>query len=132
MGGTALDFAHASMEDWKTQVSEALSSLRKTNERVYIAAHSMGTLFALQEAAKAPFEALFLLNVPLVPRVSAELIKMCAKVYSGRVKPDDEWGRAAQSAYSIAPDKNPLHYLGWLPRYAELFAEMARTRRLLD
>ena len=47
-GGSVRDLAAASMAEWKQQVHEALSHLRADHAHVYIAAHSMGTLFAIR------------------------------------------------------------------------------------
>ena len=58
------DFSHASMAQWKQQVDEALRMLSESHDKVVIAAHSMGTLFALQQAREREVAALFLINVP--------------------------------------------------------------------
>ena len=47
------DFSHASMAQWKQQVDEALRTLSESHDKVVIAAHSMGTLFALHIRAAA-------------------------------------------------------------------------------
>lgn len=127
--GTAKDFSKASMTQWKQQVHAALEELRATHERIFIVAHSMGTLFALQEAVPIPVDALFLLNVPLKIRVTPQLIKMCWKVFWGKIGGDDPRALAARDAYSIAPDKNVFHYVGWIPRYLELFSEIRKTAK---
>ena len=64
-GGGARDFSAASMAVWREQTRQAFAELRARHETVVIAAHSMGTLFAVQEAVRSPVEGLFLLNVPL-------------------------------------------------------------------
>ena len=64
-GGGARDFSAASMAVWREQARQAFAELRAQHETVVIAAHSMGTLFAVQEAVRSPVEGLFLLNVPL-------------------------------------------------------------------
>lgn len=64
-GGGARDFSAASMAVWREQTRQAFAELRAQHETVVIAAHSMGTLFAVQEAVRSPVEGLFLLNVPL-------------------------------------------------------------------
>lgn len=129
-GGSARDFARASMARWKAQVHEAVAGLRQSHGRVVVAAHSMGTLFAISEAASGGADAVFLLNPPLSLRLSARLFATPLKVATGRIRPDDVWTQAALRAYGIEEDRNPLHYLGWIARYAELFAEIRRVRRL--
>ena len=49
------------MIEWKQQVKNALEELSETNNKIIIVAHSMGTLFAIQEAIEKPVEELFLL-----------------------------------------------------------------------
>lgn len=51
------------MTEWKQQVKNALEELSETNNKIIIAAHSMGTLFAIQEAIEKPVDELFLLNL---------------------------------------------------------------------
>lgn len=128
-GGRVQDLSAASMAEWKAQVHCALQSLRASHRQVLIAAHSMGTLFAIQEAAECPVAALFLLNTPLRVRITPRLLITVWRVFRGSVRPDDAWTLAAQRAYGMERDGNLLHYLGWLPRYRELFAEIRRTRR---
>ncbi len=130
-GGTAEDLSRASMNGWKAQVHEALEELRKEHSRIFILAHSMGTLFAIQEAVQQPVEALFLLNVPLKVHVTGSLIETVWKVYRGKIRQDDEWALAARDSCSIRIDPNPLKYIGWIPRYLELFAEIRRTGKMI-
>ena len=132
-GGTVQDFSRASMAEWRAQVAEALDELQRDNEQIYIAAHSMGTLFAIQEALQRPaVVALFLLAVPLKLRLRPAMVGNALKVYFNRISPDDLPALAALRCYGIAPDKNPLHYLGWLPRYLELLAEIRKCRPLIE
>ncbi len=129
-GGSVRDFGRASMARWKAQVHEAVAELRESHGRVVVAAHSMGTLFAIGEAVRGGADAVFLLAPPLSLRLSARLFATPLKVATGRIRPDDVWAQAAVRAYGITGGGNPLHYLGWAARYAELFAEIRRVRRL--
>lgn len=129
-GGSVQDFSAASMTGWKQQVHAALQALSASHENIVIAAHSMGTLFAMQEAEKEQIAALFLLNTPLKIRPTPQLVKMMWKVFWGDIRPDNEWELAAQRACSISLDKYLWRYLGWVPRYLELFAEAEKTRPL--
>lgn len=127
-GGSVRDFSAASMDEWKQQVENALCALLKSHEKVVIAAHSMGTLLAIQQALKKPVAALFLINVPFKVRIRPELFRISWKVFWGDIRPDDKWTLAAQRAYGIERDPHVLRYLGWIPRYLELFSEIKRTR----
>ena len=134
-GESERDFAKASMKEWKAQVRGAVDELAQKTDKLIIAAHSMGTLFALREAIDgehAPKIAeLFLLNVPLKVRITRGLFKLMRTVLRGKIKPGDEWAQAAISAYGIERDTNIFKYIGWLPRYIELFKEIRRTRKIL-
>ena len=131
-GGTVRDFSQASMAAWRAQVADALDELEKEHREIYIAAHSMGTLFAISEALRRPaVVGLFLLAVPLKLRLRPAMVGNALKVYFDRISPTDLPALAARRCYGIAPDKNPLHYLGWLPRYLELFREIRRCQPLI-
>ena len=130
-GGSVKDFSQASMTEWKQQVKNALEELSETNNKIIIVAHSMGTLFAIQEAIEKPADELFLLNVPLKVRVTFRLFRTSWRVFTGNIKPDDKWSLAAQKAYSIERDNHILRYFGWIPRYLELFSEIRKTRKII-
>lgn len=130
-GGSVKDFSQASMAEWKQQVKNALEKLLDTNSKVIIVAHSMGTLFAIQEAIEKPVDELFLLNVPLKVRVTFRLFRTSWRVFTGNMKPDDKWSIAAQNAYGIERDPHILRYFGWIPRYLELFSEIRKTRKMI-
>ena len=68
------------MIEWKQQVKNALEELSETNNKIIIVAHSMGTLFAIQEAIEKPVDELFLLNVPLKVRVTLRLFIAILKI----------------------------------------------------
>ena len=124
-GGGARDFSAASMAVWREQTRQAFAELRAQHETVVIAAHSMGTLFAVQEAVRSPVEGLFLLNVPLHVHVRPRALRNAWLNYGGT--PRDPWGQAAVAAYGVERDRNVLHYAGWPPRFFELFGEIRRT-----
>ena len=130
--GSVRDFSAASMAEWKEQVHGVLKKLMETNERVIIAAHSMGTLFAIREAVENPVTELFLMNVPLKIRVRSRVFKTSWRIFHGDIKPDDEWTLAAKMAYGTERDTHIFRYLGWVPRYLELFSEIRKTRKILS
>lgn len=130
-GGSVRDLSRASMSEWKRQVSEALDELSESCDSIIIIAHSMGTLFAIQEALRRPIAELILINVPLKLHITLRLLMTMQKVYTGKIKPEDEWYLAAQKACSIRIEKNVLKYLTWIPRYLELFSEIRKTRKML-
>ena len=46
------DFASTSMKKWEKQVENAVEELALKHERIIIVGHSMGTLFAIEQAIK--------------------------------------------------------------------------------
>lgn len=130
--GTVKDFSAASMAQWKSQVHRALKKLSAEHNKIIISAHSMGTLFAIQETVKAPVTALFLMNVPLKIQLKPILLRIVWSIYTDNIDPNDKPTLAAKESYGIDSDLNILHYIGWIPRYLELFHEISKTRRLVN
>lgn len=131
-GGTVRDFSRASMAAWETQVLLAVQELAAEHTHIFLAAHSMGTLFAIEQALREPkIEGLFLLAVPLRLRIRRQLAVNSVKVFFDRIAPEDAVARAARDCYGIGREANVLHYLGWIPRYLELFHKIRETRGLL-
>lgn len=131
-GGSARDFGRASMKQWREEVHEALLKLRKTHDKVFVAAHSMGTLFAVAEAVGGYADSLFLMNPPLKIRPTVRLFTTSLKVFFNKIDADDVRTQDAVKAYGIDRDTNLLHYAGWIPRYFELFAEIRSVRPLVS
>lgn len=127
------EFSHTSMKIWKNQVETAVNELLKTHEHLIITAHSMGTLFALQQAYEKPekIKSLFLLAVPLKLGIKFKMFFNSMKLYFNKIKPDDVEGLAYKAACGIKQDKKFWLYLGWIPRFLELFKEIKFTRTLL-
>lgn len=131
-GGSVRDFSHTSMQKWEAQVRDAVDELTLSHTAVYIVAHSMGTLFAIDRAIEnEKVKGLFLLAVPLKIAPKPRMVSNLRKVYFDKIKPDDEVALAAKRCYGIAQDKNTFHYFGWLPRYLELFAKAKETKKRL-
>ena len=132
-GGSVRDFSRTSMQKWERQVRDAVNELSLMHSEIYIVAHSMGTLFAIDRAIEnEAVKGLFLLAVPLKIAPKVRMISNLCKVYFDKIKPDDVVALAAKRCYGIAQDKNPFHYVGWLPRYLELFAKAKETRRKMQ
>lgn len=126
------DFSQASMKSWEMQVSSAVEELSAHHDEIYIVAHSMGTLLAIDESIKnKKITKLFLLAVPLRLSLKFKMISGSLKVYFDRVRPDDHEGLAAKRCCGINHSKNPLKYIGWIPRFFDLFAKMRKTRHII-
>lgn len=132
-GSGVKEFSRASMNSWKNQVNDATEQLLKTHKQIIIMAHSMGTLFALQQAVKraTAIKGLFLLATPLKVGLKFKMFSNSAKLYFNKIKPDDIEALAYKAACGINQDKRFWLYLGWVPRFFELFKEIKNTRPIL-
>lgn len=132
-GGDVRAFSRSSMTAWEVQIRDAVDMLLEKHRRLYIVAHSMGALLAIENALRCQdrITGMLLLAVPLriAPKMSA--LVHAAKAGMGCVKPGDVWAMAAQRAYGMQADRHIFRYLGWIPRYLELFAFSREMRKVL-
>lgn len=128
-GGSVEDFADAGMKKWKNQVHRLILDLSTRYEAIYFAAHSMGTLFAVDEAIKNDkIRKLFLLNMPMKVGLKPRAVTNSLKIIFCRIAPDDEDVLGMMSACSIKTDRKIWKYIRWVPNYLALFAEIRKTR----
>ena len=122
------DFAKASMKEWKKQTAKLSEKLCREYDNVIIAAHSMGTFFAMEEAVKHPdkIKHIFLLQSPLKIAVKPMAFVNTFKVFFNIM--DDEASRAYKNSHSIKLNMRLWEYIGWIPRYLELFKESKDSR----
>ena len=131
-GAAARDFGRASMKQWEAQVEQAVAALAEGHENIYIVAHSMGGLLAIEAAVKhEKVRKLFLMAVPLRIRLKVAMVRNSWKVFCGSTGADDQAAQAAQACCGVGQTRNPLHYLGWIPRFLELFGKIRAVRALL-
>lgn len=124
------DFSKTSMKKWEEQVASVVEQLALTHENIYIVAHSLGTLLAIDQAVmNNKVCRLFLLATPLKLLLKPKMFVNSFKVYLDRVSPEDQEAVAAKNCYGIEKDQNPFHYIGWIPRFLELFAKIRQTRK---
>lgn len=122
------DFSRSSMEKWERQVESVLGDLSHTHKKIYVVAHSLGALLAIEQAIKSDkISKMFLLAVPLKLSIKPKMPINSLKVYFDKIRPDDLKALAAKNCYGIEKDKNIFNYIGWLPRLFELFAKMRKT-----
>ena len=89
----------------------------------------MGTLLTIDAVPRYPqVQAMILLNVPLHPRVLPALIPRLLKLTFGKVNPDNIWEVSLARAAGVTVTKHLWQYLGFIPRYLELFRLCAQTR----
>lgn len=133
-GGDAKAFSQTSMKQWKAQVDAKVADLLQTHRSLLLVAHSMGTLFAISASIQHAdrVKGIFLIDVPLSIRLRPALAVNCWKVFWNRIKPDDFRALAAQQAYGIEMDYKIWRYLGWIPRYLELFCEIHKVKQMVS
>ena len=132
-GGDVRAFSRTRLAIWRKQCEDAAAELLKTHKHIYIAAHSMGALFALHIANLCPnrVAGLFLLAVPLRIAPDVRIVPGMLRIATGRIPAHDTWSLNTRKAYSLDADPHLWRYIGWIPRYLELFAEMRRTAKLV-
>lgn len=132
-GAGVREFGAASMKKWKQQVSDRVDQLLTRHRRIFIVAHSMGTLFAIREAIRYPDQVagLFLLNVPMRIHLPFGTIAAAVKNVFGQVKPEDHVAVAMQQSCSVQLTPYLWQYVPWILRYAELLREIGRVRAVL-
>ncbi len=126
------DFSRTSMKKWEAQVASVVETLSLTHKKIYIVAHSMGTLLAIEQAINNKRVCnLFLLAVPLRLSLKPKMLINSLKIYFDKIRSDDYEACAAKKCYGIRKDRNPFHYIGWIPRFIELFAKIRQTRKTI-
>jgi len=126
------DFSKTSMKKWETQVQAAVDELAMTHQDIYIVGHSMGTLLAVEQACKSDkICGLFLLAVPLRVAVKPRAVGAALRVCFNKVREDDTLAMATKDGCGVQLDRNLFHYIGWIPRYLELFRKIRQTRKAL-
>lgn len=128
-GGSVKDFSRTSMASWRKAVAEQVDRLAATHQRILLAGHSMGTLFCMNEALRRSDKVvgLFLLAPPLYPMLTPSATCQSLQVAFG-IKGRRPSTQVAYRACSISATPYLWQYLGWIPRYLELFQAAAQGR----
>ncbi len=124
-GGSAPEFGRHSAKEWTAHIRESLNELRKTHKRVYIVAHSLGTLLCIRQAVQEDtcIAGMLLLCVPLRIWVKPSALVKNALKGVGLTKNAD-----LHTYYGIEQDWRVWRYIRWVPRYWELFRLSAAAR----
>lgn len=132
-GGSVKDFARSSMAAWRGAFSRALEELCSTHSRVLLVGHSMGTLFCIDESLRRSGAVCgqFLLACPLYPRLTPSAAAQSLRVAFG-IRGRSEAAQAAHCACSVDATAKLWQYLGWIPRYLELFRAAKQGRQQLS
>ena len=129
-GGSVSDFSHSSMTAWRRYVADEVAALSAHHRHILLAGHSMGTLFCIDEATKHSerIQGLFLLACPLYPQLTLLAAKQSLQVAFG-IQGRSEADRSAHHACSVRATRKLWEYIGWIPRYLELFAAAKQGRQ---
>lgn len=132
-GGEVSDFSRTSMAKWEQQVQDVLNDLSDRYQSIWLVGHSMGTLLLIEAALARPekVRGLFLLAVPLWPALRPVIVRNSLRVAFDRVPETDAQAVATKAACSVRTTKHLWRYVGWLPRFFELFNKMKRVRARL-
>lgn len=132
-GGSVQDFSRSSMAAWRAHVAAHIDDLAVTHQHILLVGHSMGTLFCIGEAIKRPTQiaGLFLLAAPLRIGLKPSAIRQSLQV-AFNIPRKTEAAQAAFRACSIAATPKLWQYLGWVPRYLELFQASRQGRQQIS
>ena len=131
-GGSATDFARTNEQEWTAYVRTRLEQARERYGHIVLVGHSMGTLLSFLAYAERPQNIVGIVAIasPLVVRVRRRAVRNLLRAGLGRqLSPDDPAASVAQAS-SVAQGP-ALGYVAWLPRLADLFRLIARTRKVL-
>ena len=126
------EFGRSSMEEWEKQIEETITYLRSLNLKIIMVTHSMGGLFALNEAYKNKdiFYRLVIFNPPLKIFVKPKAIFSSLEATFIN-EPKSINAKEMKKSSSVKLSKNPFLYLLWLPRYYELFKKSHDVRKIV-
>lgn len=132
-GGSVRDFAHTSMEKWKMQIDKVMQNLVKKYKNIIIVGHSMGTFFAMDSALKYKenVKGIILLQTPLKIGVKPTAFLNTFKSLFDLISDDDYVGKAYKNSHSVKLTLRFWEYIGWIPRYLELFIESVVARETI-
>ena len=127
------EFSKTSMKKWEEQIEGIVNELCLTHEEIYIVAHSMGCLLALEQSVKnSKISKMFLISPPLKLFLKPQMFVNSLKVYIDKINENDKVALAAKRCCGISHHKNPFKYFGWIPRFLELFSKIKQTRGILN
>ena len=126
-GGTVKDFGAHSARAWEDHVRASVDELRQAHERIYIVGHSLGALLSIREAVRdnTRIAGMLLLCVPL--RIWSRPTAWLRNI--SRVLMPEKYAEEIRTCYGTEVDWRLWRYVGWIPRYLELFALSADARK---
>lgn len=132
-GGCVEDFGRSDINQWRSHAKAAFEELAGKHEKILIVGHSLGTLFAMQIALERPEKVaqLFLVAAPMRPWVRLFGAVNCVRLAFGWIREDRPLEVATQNVCGVTTTPLLWKYIPWLPRFFELFAEIARTEKVM-
>ena len=132
-GFGAAEFGASSGSQWREYVWNAFRELAQSHEKVFLVGHSMGTLFSLQleKEFSEKIAGMLLLNVPLRIRVKPWCVVNSVRLCLGCVPQDRPREAAILTACGVSHSRNLFRYIGWIPRFLDLFGIMGQTEKIL-
>ncbi len=132
-GGDVDDFAHSSMKQWRSYAFAVYDRLASIHRRVILVGHSMGNLFSMQLALAHPenIPFVFMLAAPMRPWTRLFGIVNLMKLAFGRLDMSVPLEASTARVAGLTTTRKLWKYVKWLPRFLELFAEIARTERVM-
>ena len=131
--GSVDTFAHSSLDKWEESVQRVMDELLQTHKEIYIVGYSMGNLFAIEQAIKGPrVKKLFCIAIPIKVKVRVRMVDIALRVYFNKYRDKDVAARGCKESYGITDSKNVFKYLGWIPRFLDLFKLIKIVRNKLD
>lgn len=130
-GRTVEEFCASSMEKWKAQLEDKIAELSAFYKNILIVGHSMGSLFAIELAVKYPeiIQGIFIMGTPLRLWITHEMPVTMMRIYFRNYTEKDKRTMAYVKAYGMKNWLPLWRYIGWLPRYFELFRDIKVARK---
>lgn len=131
-GKTVRDFNRTSMKKWQAQVQNHFREMSSRYERIFVIAHSLGTLLAMEAARQYPekVERMIFLAPPLKIFMRPVMVKYSLKEIFGRIDEKNPREGAVSRGNSIRSEKRVWQYLGNVPRLLELLQFSNRCRKI--
>lgn len=132
-GRSVRDFGRSNIDQWRCHAKAAFEELAARHDKVLVVGHSLGTLFAMQLALEYPekIAQLFLVAAPMRPWVRLFGAVNCVKLAFGLIREDRPLEWATKNVCGVNATPFVWQYIPWIPRFFELFAEIARTERIM-
>lgn len=132
-GASARDFARTNRKRLEKQVEGEVARVCDKYERVVVVAHSMGCMLTMNAIVKLGLEhkiaAMFFLGAALRPMCTLPIVKTSVRMLFCKPDSSDPREMAGRRLCGTTLHRRVWEYLAWIPRFIDLFALAAYTRR---